>query len=253
MKIYIPTLGRIDNQTTFNNLPNELKLKTILVVQPHEEKELRKLHNNIMVLPVHIKGIGKTRQYIIEQCKDNKLLFIDDDLKFLKRLPNLNKLKPCTDKEIIEMAQWLEDKIEHGYPLAGISSQQGNHVHKTHEVLLSRIYAIYSINVDILKNLNIRFDEIELMEDFNVQLRLIRNGMQTILNSHFAHAQKNANAKGGCSDIRNIENQSKSARLLAKLHYPYVKVVKKQSKSWEGMEEREDVKIYWKKAYQNSV
>ena len=104
-----------------------------------------------------------------------------------------------------------------------------------------------------MKQLQIRFDEIELMEDFNVQLRLIRNGVLTILNSSFAHAQKNANAKGGCSEFRNIENQSKSARLLAKLHYPFVKVVKKKTKSWEGMQEREDVMIYWKKAYKQNI
>lgn len=252
MKIYIPTLGRVDNQATLKNLPQQLLDKTILVVQPHEEELLKKQHNNILVLPESIKGIGKTRQYIIDQCQDDRLLFIDDDLKFLKK-DSLGKLKNCSDNEVIEMYDWLNEKINNGYGLAGISAQQGNHTHKTTEVILTRIYAIYSINVSLMKQLQIRFDEIELMEDFNVQLRLIRNGVLTILNSSFAHAQKNANAKGGCSEFRNIENQSKSARLLAKLHYPFVKVVKKKTKSWEGMQEREDVMIYWKKAYKQNI
>lgn len=249
MKIYIPTLGRINSQVTLNNLPEELKEKTIIVVQPHEEQALKEQHKNILVLPESIKGIGKTRQYIIDHCEDDRLLFIDDDLKFLRR-NNENKLKPATSTDIVEMYNWLNTKIDEGYGLAGISSQQGNHIHKTQEVTLTRIYAIYSLNISVMKKLNIRFDELDLMEDFNVMLRLIRYGFLTVLNSHFAHAQKSANATGGCSEFRNAENQSQAARVLAKLHHPYVKVVKKLSKSWKGLEEREDVMIYWKKAYQ---
>lgn len=249
MKIYIPTLGRTDNQVTLQNLPEKLKAKTIVVVQPHEEEALRKQHQHLLVLPENIKGIGKTRQYIIDKCHDDRILFIDDDLKFLKRNDE-SKLKPATPEQIKQMYNWLNAKINDGYGLAGISAQQGNHIYKTEEVTLTRIYAIYSLNIEVMKKCNIRFDELDLMEDFNVMLRLIRHGFLTVLNSHYAHAQKSANAKGGCSEMRNAENQSFAARKLAKLHHPYVKVVKKQSKSWRGMEEREDVMIYWKKAYQ---
>ena len=37
MKIYIPTLGRVDKQITYSNLPDFLKKKTILVIQPKEK------------------------------------------------------------------------------------------------------------------------------------------------------------------------------------------------------------------------
>jgi len=137
--------------------------------------------------------------------------------------------------------------------MVGLSSQQGNHLHKGNEIQLSRIFSVYALNIEILKKFNIRFDEMELMEDFNVALRLIRNGFLTVINTQFAHGQKSSNAKGGCSEYRNLERQSKAARTLVKRHSPFVKLVKKKSKSWEGMQEREDVMIYWKKAYQQSI
>ena len=251
MKIYIPTYKRTDNQVTINNIPDKLKSFTYLVIRKEEEKEIKKIYNLVIILPENIQNIGSTRQYIVDSCKEESLLFLDDDLKFFKREQNTTKLKPINKEQFEELYNWFNEKINQGYPLAGLSSQQGNHLHKTKEIHLSRIWAVYAVNVEILKKFNIRFDEIELMEDFNVALRLIRNGFLTIINTEFAHGQKSSNAKGGCSEYRTTERQSKAARILVKTHAPFVKLVKKKSKSWKNMEEREDVLIYWKKAYKS--
>ena len=39
MKIYIPTLGRVDNQITFDNLPDKHKEQVVFVVQEHERQK----------------------------------------------------------------------------------------------------------------------------------------------------------------------------------------------------------------------
>ena len=36
-KIYIPTFRRVDNQDTFDNLPDEYKEKVVMVVQEQEK------------------------------------------------------------------------------------------------------------------------------------------------------------------------------------------------------------------------
>ena len=41
-KIYIPTLGRVDNQITYNALPDFLKKITYLVIQDHELTEIKR-------------------------------------------------------------------------------------------------------------------------------------------------------------------------------------------------------------------
>ena len=253
MKIYIPTYKRTDSQVTIVNMPNKLKDLSYLVIKKEEHEELKKYHNKFVIVPDEIDNIGKTRQYIIDNSTDKTLLFLDDDLKFFKRLDNTTKLKPCEQNQFIELYNWFKEKLEQGFPMVGLSSQQGNHLHKGNEIQLSRIFSVYALNIEILKKFNIRFDEMELMEDFNVALRLIKNGFLTVINTQFAHGQKSSNAKGGCSEYRNLERQSKAARTLVKRHSPFVKLVKKKTKSWEGMQEREDVMIYWKKAYQQSI
>ena len=41
MKIYIPTLGRVEKQITFDNLPDKYKEKVVLVVQEHERSQYK--------------------------------------------------------------------------------------------------------------------------------------------------------------------------------------------------------------------
>jgi hypothetical protein len=251
MNIYIPTLGRTEAQITLKSLPEDLLNKTFLVCNEEESATLNKVHPNLIICPENIKGIGEVRQYVIEKEKEATLLFLDDDLIFLKREPKSKTLKPIEKTNFRELYDWFIKKLNEGYPMAGLSARQGNHLsYPKKEILLSRIFTVYALNIEILKNFNVRFDEMELMEDFNVSLHLIRYGFKTISNTEFAHAQKNSNQKGGCSTYRNQETQSRAARLLAKKHYPFVKVVKKNSNSWESMEEREDVMIYWKKAFE---
>lgn len=251
MKIYIPTYKRVNNQTTIKNIPNELKELTYLVVRKEEYQELKKYHNRLIVLPDNVNNIGQTRQYIIEYEGNDKILFLDDDLQFFKREKITKKLKKCTDKEFIQLYEWFLKTINKGYPMVGLSSRQGNNHYQGNYEYLVRIMTVYALNIEMLKKLNIRFDEMELMEDFNVALNLIKNGFITVINTEFAFGQKSSNAKGGCSEYRTQERQSKNARLLVKKHKPFVKLVKKTTKSWKGLEEREDVLIYWKKAHQD--
>ena len=253
MKIYIPTYKRVDNQITIKNIPDELKELTYLVVRKEEYKDLIKYHNRIIILPDDITNIGQTRQYIIDTVGNAKILFLDDDLNFFKREKNTKKLKKCTEKEFIQLYEWFLNTINQGYPMVGLSSRQGNNYFEGNYEYLVRIMTVYALDVEMLKKLNIRFDEMELMEDFNVALTLIRNGFLTVINTEFAFGQKSSHAKGGCSEYRTAERQSQNARMLVKKHKPFVKLVKKKTKAWKGLEEREDVMIYWKRAYQDYV
>ena len=74
-----------DKQITYSNLPDFLKKKTILVIQPKEKN----LYGNkkILVLPNNDIGICKTRKFIYEYANNKKERYgvFDDDL-ILKRL-----------------------------------------------------------------------------------------------------------------------------------------------------------------------
>jgi hypothetical protein len=52
-KIYIPTVCRVDNQITYNNLPKELQKKVVFVVQEWERNQY-KIDAEYFVLPSDI-------------------------------------------------------------------------------------------------------------------------------------------------------------------------------------------------------
>jgi hypothetical protein len=94
-RIYIPTLGRTNNQITYDGLPDFVKDITYLVIQPHEKK----LHKDkkVLVLPKSVKGINNTRKWIYEKAKNTIWGMFDDDLVFQKR--NGSKKTIMTDND----------------------------------------------------------------------------------------------------------------------------------------------------------
>lgn len=248
MNIYIPTLNRTEKQITLSNLPKDLFEKIYLVCIEQEAQELEKYGTNLLVTPPEVKGIGETRQYVVDKVKDGHILFLDDDLVFYKRNAD-KKLKKLQGNQFIELYNWIKFALEKGYPMVGVSAQAGNNRYDNNFAYLQRIFTVYGLNTKFLKKHDIRFDEMKLMEDFNVALKVIRNGWKTVMNTEFAHTQSNSNASGGCSSYRDYQLQKESAYQLMEKHYPYVKVVKKEAKSWTGLEERYDVVVQWKQAY----
>ena len=82
-RIYIPTFRRVDNQITFNNLPDKYKEKAIIVVQDHERSQYN-YDVEYFVVGDNI-GIAATRKEIIYHAGDSVFCMYDDDAKFYKR------------------------------------------------------------------------------------------------------------------------------------------------------------------------
>ena len=76
-KIYIPTVGRIDKQITWNNLPEKWKEKTVLVVDAIDSD---KYDMPIITIPDGMKGIASIREWIVKQSQEEKICMFDDDL-----------------------------------------------------------------------------------------------------------------------------------------------------------------------------
>ena len=85
--IYIPTLGRWEKQITYNNLPEEWKEKTTLVVQHHEKEQYIDLYgdDSVFVLPSHIETIAPTREWIVKYLGGKSYFcMFDDDINFYR-------------------------------------------------------------------------------------------------------------------------------------------------------------------------
>ena len=67
MKIYIPTFRRVDQQITFNSLPDKYKEKVVMVVQ-RQERDLYDYDCEYMVVDDNI-GLTPTRT-LTTTCRD---------------------------------------------------------------------------------------------------------------------------------------------------------------------------------------
>lgn len=257
MKIYIPTRGRVNKQITLTNLPLALKEKVKLVVDKAEEQEHINIYGGekVLAVPPSYDSIGKVREFIITHhhlTNDNpKLIMLDDDLGFnMRRTDIRSKFLHATDEAIVKGFSLVE-KLLDDYPHGGIRHRQMSQDADDIEYNCRTLRAL-AYNTKIFKEQNIKFDRLIVMEDFDVTLQLLRKGFSNFNISTIIQGQGSSNAVGGCSLYRDAQRQDEGARGLQALHPEFVRVrTKKTNWSNWGSDERTDVTISWKKAYES--
>ena len=251
LKLFIPSRGRWEKQSTLDNLPPEIRKITTLVV---DAKELKHYHPvakkyGVFLIPLSVNGITEVRREIIK-ISEGKIVMLDDDLKFAKRISKTDwHLTPIRGKEVIPMFEWLEKSLGE-YAHASISARQGNNNEKADVAYNQRYIRILGFNTKCFED--VKLGRVTVMEDFDIALQLINQGYSSIISYVYAQDQSASNMEGGCSTYRTPQVQADSARKLAKLHPGVVKLVEKETKTgWFKGQPRVDVTIYWKKAWEN--
>ena len=268
MKIYIPTRGRTDRQSTWDELPVSLKENTVLVCPAEEMEAHTKLGRN--VLPCPVEGIIRKRQWILDNCQERFMAMLDDDLIFLRRKsPAAWNLRRCEPDDVLDLFAWAQSLGE-DYAQVGVSPRQGNNRFYPDDVVLNnRVTNFHVYDVPMIKSLGIRFQDpffpdTFTMEDFAVSLSLLEAGYPNAIITDFAWDQFGSNTSGGCSLYRTRDTQAESAHLLALRHPGFVRVTEKETKGgWSGVANgdgaalhggiRTDVVISWKKAYEHGA
>lgn len=253
MQIFVPTLKRVNKQPTYDEwIPVKWMPNTQLVCPEEEVIAHRAKGRSALACPV--MGIANTRQWILDNSNDNKVLFIDDDHTFARRIvPTEPKLRQATHDDMNELFAIIDAKLDE-YPFVGVSARQGNNNSCPHtEVYNTRNCNMYGTRKDILEQLGVKFNSNEVTgkEDFYVQLQLLTKGIKTLTLTEFVWNQGGSNAPGGCSVFRTLEKEKEDAERLAALYPQFVKTVVKDTKTgWAGLKNRTDVTIYWKKAFE---
>lgn len=250
MGIYIPSSGRENKQITIANLPKEILPITRIAVPEEEVDNYKKYNKNVVIWGCPKKGVSATRQFIMEYATHNYVLMIDDDMSFQRRVDG--KIVPCTEEDFIDLLEtlyyWLHNLK---YVHVGISQRAGNNHIKEAFVDIARMNNTYAYDKDVFLKTGVRFDRLQVMEDFDVTLSLLEKGHPNRVTYEFCWSQTKSGAAGGCSTYRTFEVQRDAAKALAKLHGNVVRIVNKTAKvKWESIGlKRCDVNISWKEAY----
>lgn len=253
MRIYIPSRARAQLVRTWAALPPLARANAVMVVPVDEEAAYKRY--NLPTLPCFADGIGRTRQWIVDQHNIKKfgpsLLMLDDDLEFFtRRTDDATKLRKASTHDTIKMLSHL-DKMAKLYAHGGIAVREGANRNTDAIVDNTRNLRALFYDVAIMRTLGVKFDRLPVMEDFDVALQLLRAGYPSGQLNSWAQDQPGSNTMGGCSTYRTAAVQAQGARGLAALHPGFVKVVEKpapRSGGWNG-QPRLDVHISWKKAF----
>ena len=123
-KIYIPTAKRENNQITYENMPEELQKRVIMVLRP-EDRPLYKYDCEYLVVPDEMVGtwteLAQTRKLIHKHAGAIKYAMIDDDIvinrrnaKYWTGVSNMDKSRRKATKEEIslmydQVSKWLDE------------------------------------------------------------------------------------------------------------------------------------------------
>lgn len=263
MHIFIPTLGRVHGQRTFDNLPLKYKGsdRCSLVVYPEEAQAHKSYGRPVLVSAQKVRGIGHKRNFILKHCIKNNIesfVMLDDDLDFFVRGPKLKpesktpfSLYPPTDQQLKDMFYTVQNALEGPAACASVSPREGSNRFTERVVMNTRVMRFLGYNTKVLQHVKADFSKAEMMCDFSISLLLHTHGFESYTFTKWAHNQPGSNAPGGCSATRTSAKQEADARELAAMFPKYVKLVEKVTKGgWGGMgNTRIDVRVAWAKAY----
>lgn len=262
MRIYIPSAGR-SGQVAVGPVADfspRIRRRTVFVVPESEMQDYaRELqHFNVGLISCPERGIARTRHFIGQFASrrgEESFAMCDDDVRFVRRESSeRTNLIPCDVKDVEDMWDCVETFLRSGYGHVGVSARQGNNR------LPTGGYDAHAQNTRTLRVLcyrtqdflSVEHGRVDVMEDFDVNLQLLRAGIPNANLAHWSQDQKMTNAPGGCSTYRDHEVHEKSARRLAELHPGFVALRQKQNKTGGSFGTRTEVTIYWKKAYESS-
>ena len=244
--IYIPTLGRANNQITFDNMPPKVQEITSLVIQPKEKDDYPNYPT--LVLPDSDIGITETRRWIMMNSVDIKYGVFDDDLKFIRRTPGGDKSKRIMNDEdwdymLSETSDWLDEVDFAGF-------RQGNLPPAGKPFIdIAAVNCGFFFNGKKIPNESELDWSLPVCEDIHMVLQLFKKGHKNRIWDEFGYISKIL-VDGGCNEWRTLNLINDTHQKLIDLYPNYV--------SWNGVRENvmggtfKKIKIKWKKMYTDS-
>lgn len=266
MMIAIPTKGRVDRQVTLKNFIGTPLIREVVLCPPVDEASEYSVEKfrgiRVCFVPKNYSGISRTRQWILTELapslRQRYVCMLDDDMDFCRRpdmgSPKLEIMHRWQDlKKMLDILEtWLVVK---SFVHVGLSARQGNNHVDAPFVDATRMMNAFAYDTRALMKLGVEFGRVPVMEDFDLTLQLLRMGKPNRVSYQYCWNQRGSGARGGCSTYRTAKMQDEAARKLRWLHPEYVRVIEKSTKSgiWKGLETRTDVRIQWRRAYEDAL
>ena len=255
VRIIIPTKGRRNNQLTLRNLPKDLQLVTT-VVCPYKEAVYIKEdfpHVEVVRQPEEIQTIAEKRKWIVDGATDDKIVMLDDDLRFaVRREDNPGLFRQAAPHDILKAFAELQNLLGPETPHAGFAvrgsgigdaAKRGGWQTTGKRMMYSLGYHVPTVKAHAI------FGRINTREDMDITLQLLLKGFPNAVNFSFVTDQA-AFKPGGCSEERTVEKSNLDALKLAEFFPNYVRV---SEKDYKASVPRLEVVVQWQQALNDGI
>lgn len=202
MQIAIPSKGRPSGVRSQKILPS-----AVVYVPDNEVSSYQACGvQNVIGVPLEVRGITKTRNWILDNAGHSEVVFVDDDvktcgyIKLFEQDARHKRMTPLEWEREFEMLFGLA--YEFGYPIWGISTDGAPRSVYPWLPFMFQSYITASC-MGMFANQGIRFDEsFPVKEDYELTLRCVRDYGGVLAARHIYWNNSHWIDNGGCKDYR---------------------------------------------------
>jgi hypothetical protein len=233
MLIAIPSKGR-----PFKSKSKEL-ISSAKIFVPESEFDLyNKIYpNDIISVPNEVKGITKTRNWILKNNLGVNVVFVDDDLKkcgYWITQYEKRKFKDIKNEQMIinEFKKLFEVCNDLDYKIWGLKTESSKISQHDEKPFVFMTYITASC-MGIVNDGSYYFNEnYEVKEDYEIGLRHIKEKGGVLGARHFSWENEHWDTNGGCGDYRTDQIERKCINQLIKEYPKYVKSVNRKNSAY---------------------
>ena len=229
MLIAVPSKGRAGLTTTNKILPN-----CTFYVPESELHQYKGIVKNVVGVPITVKGITPTRNWILKNTEEKWVVFLDDDVKNAGY--NLALERQMKKKDILNESFWEKEFIKYfdiceqlGFKIWGVKTESAPRGVYPYKPFLFKSYVTASC-MGIINDSEYYFDEkYKVKEDYEICLRHIKD-KGGILAVRYLHWENDHwDKEGGCKDYRTEQIEKDCIKMLIKDYPGMVRSAKRKA------------------------
>lgn len=230
-QIAIPSKGRAGIITS-----QKLFKSAVIYVPENEVKQYSIYENKIIGIPIEVKGITATRNWILKNNNCN-IFFIDDDAKsigYFNKTDEKYKRIDIKDENIIikEIEKLFDICYQTGSYINGLFTVDNAMSNYSYNPFLFNGVCLGSC-MGIINDGSYYFDEtFEVKEDYELTLRHFTERGITVRSNIIFMQHEHTQLRGGCRDSKRIEKEKSAVKRLITMYPGMIKEAKHRGTSF---------------------
>ena len=232
MLIAIPSKGRPTGVKSQKILPS-----AVIYVPENEFVNYQKAGvSNLVGVPVSVRGITATRNWILDNTDEKWVVMVDDDVKAQGwvKLESFKArgIKMSEEEWITECIRLFEVTEQMKYRIWGVATQHATRSVYPWKPILFRSYVTASF-MGIINDGRTRFDErFKVKEDYELNLRCIREDGGVIAARYIHWTNSHWTDAGGCAAYRTQLMELRCIKMLMEMYPGMIRRVKRGGSSY---------------------